>query len=305
MELRRGIIKAFDPATYTATVQVVGSLGNWLGGVPVAKHLAAGLLSPGSRCGVIFFDPTNPQDACLAFVYEGAPGAWISDAMLEGNIAGSKVVAATTTARGTVELAEAGETTTALAVQANDPRLSDARLPTEHGADRHTNRTRRIWLSPSDFEIVSNTPALVSYGHGTGPNYAKAWAFDQATRESIGTSLMMPADWNGGNISFYFWWAADTDTVTTNVCRWTVSYAFMSAGESIDAVRDGAPYVDELVPSATAHTLAKSAAMVCSAGLTAGVPIRLTCLRLSDQAADTMTGDALLIGVELEYTADM
>src|SRR3989304_3197539 len=148
MEIRRGIVKAFDPASYTATVQVVGSLGNWLAGVPEAKHLSAGLLTSGARCGVIFFDPTNPQDACLAFVYEGAPGAWVSDAILEGNIVGSKVVAATTSARGTVELAEAGEATASLAVQANDPRLSDARLPTEHGADRHTNRTRSIWLAP-------------------------------------------------------------------------------------------------------------------------------------------------------------
>lgn len=90
MELRRGIIKAFDPASYTATVQIAGSLGNWLAGVPVAKHLAAGLLAPGSRCGLIFFDPANPQDACLAFVYEGAPGAWVSDGMLEGNHDASK-----------------------------------------------------------------------------------------------------------------------------------------------------------------------------------------------------------------------
>ncbi|MBU4367250.1 MAG: tail fiber domain-containing protein [Verrucomicrobia bacterium] len=51
------------------------------------------------------------------------------DINANANIAGSKVAAATETARGTVELATSAEITAGLAVQANDSRLSDSRAP--------------------------------------------------------------------------------------------------------------------------------------------------------------------------------
>lgn len=51
------------------------------------------------------------------------------DINANANIAGSKVVAASTTARGTVELATSAETIAGLAVQASDTRLSDSRAP--------------------------------------------------------------------------------------------------------------------------------------------------------------------------------
>lgn len=87
MDIKRGIVKSFDAATYTASVQLVGS-PVWLTGLPVAKHLAAGILSAGTRCGVIFFDESNPTDACLAFVYDGTPAAWVTSALLvDGTVA--------------------------------------------------------------------------------------------------------------------------------------------------------------------------------------------------------------------------
>jgi hypothetical protein len=71
MSIRKGIVKAFDSGSYTATVQVVGSLAVWLEGVPVARNISAGEMVAGRGCAVIFFDQANPQDAVVAAVYTG------------------------------------------------------------------------------------------------------------------------------------------------------------------------------------------------------------------------------------------
>ena len=82
MDIRRGIIRAFDSGTYLADVQIVGSMATVLTGVPVAKQIGAELVTAGAKCGVLFFDPTNPADGCVAFIYEGTPGAWVDSGLL-------------------------------------------------------------------------------------------------------------------------------------------------------------------------------------------------------------------------------
>lgn len=67
--LRRGVVKSFDAATYTATVQVAGSLAVWLEGVPVARNIAAAAVVAGRRCALLFFSETDPKDVVLVAVY--------------------------------------------------------------------------------------------------------------------------------------------------------------------------------------------------------------------------------------------
>jgi len=75
MDVRRGIIRGFESATYLADVQIVGSMATVLTGVPVAKQIVADLVTSGTKCGVLFFDETNPADACVVFIYgEAHPG---------------------------------------------------------------------------------------------------------------------------------------------------------------------------------------------------------------------------------------
>jgi hypothetical protein len=69
MTARRGVLRAFDGASYTATVQVAGSLSVWLSGVPVARNIPSGELIAGRRCALLFFDDQNPQDAVVVAVY--------------------------------------------------------------------------------------------------------------------------------------------------------------------------------------------------------------------------------------------
>ena len=69
MELRRGVLKAFDASTYRATVQVAGSISVWLEEVPVARNILPAELVVGRSCAVVFFDAANPDDAVLIAVY--------------------------------------------------------------------------------------------------------------------------------------------------------------------------------------------------------------------------------------------
>ena len=67
--VRRGEIKAFDSGSYTATVQMAGSLAVWLEGVPVARNIASSEMTAGRRCAMLFFDEANPKDAVIVAVY--------------------------------------------------------------------------------------------------------------------------------------------------------------------------------------------------------------------------------------------
>jgi hypothetical protein len=64
-----GVLKAFDGATYTATVQLTGSLGQWLRGVPVSRGIASAEMTAGRKAAVLLFDVTNPADAVVLAVW--------------------------------------------------------------------------------------------------------------------------------------------------------------------------------------------------------------------------------------------
>ena len=69
MDMRRGVLRAFDSGTYKASVEIAGSIAVWLTGVPVARNIAAADLVTGRNVAVLFFDPANPNDAVLAAVW--------------------------------------------------------------------------------------------------------------------------------------------------------------------------------------------------------------------------------------------
>ena len=68
--IKKGVIKAFSAGTYTATVQMEGSLSVWLEGVKVARNIDSADMVTGRCCAVIFFDRANPDDAVVVGVYE-------------------------------------------------------------------------------------------------------------------------------------------------------------------------------------------------------------------------------------------
>ena len=69
MEIRRGFVRGFSRSSYTASVQIAGSQATWLHGVPVARNISSSRMKAGSKCAVILFDSTNPQDAVVTAVW--------------------------------------------------------------------------------------------------------------------------------------------------------------------------------------------------------------------------------------------
>ena len=68
-DIRQGVLKAWDSANYLATVQLAGSLGQFVGQIPTARNIASGEMLVTRRVAVVFFDPSNPSDAVLFAVW--------------------------------------------------------------------------------------------------------------------------------------------------------------------------------------------------------------------------------------------
>jgi hypothetical protein len=69
MVIKKGVLKAWYPATYTANVQIGGSGKAYLEGIKVARNLAAAEMAPGRNVAVIFWDRNNAEDAVVVAVY--------------------------------------------------------------------------------------------------------------------------------------------------------------------------------------------------------------------------------------------
>ena len=68
-DVRQGTVKAFDNVNWLATVQVAGSLAQWLRGVPVSRSIAAAEMTAGRKVALALFDSTNPADAVVFAVW--------------------------------------------------------------------------------------------------------------------------------------------------------------------------------------------------------------------------------------------
>jgi hypothetical protein len=69
MEIRRGILRAFDSGSYTATVEVAGSIATWISGVAVARNINSAELIAGRRVALLLFEPSNPDDMVVCAVW--------------------------------------------------------------------------------------------------------------------------------------------------------------------------------------------------------------------------------------------
>ena len=68
-EVRSGTLKAFDNVGWLATVQLSGSLSQWLRGIPVSRSIAAAEMIAGRKIALALFDPTNAADGVVVAVY--------------------------------------------------------------------------------------------------------------------------------------------------------------------------------------------------------------------------------------------
>ena len=67
--IRKGILKAWDVGTYTATVQIIGSLSVWLEDIPTSRAIASAEMVSGRSVAVLSLDPGNPSDCIVIAVW--------------------------------------------------------------------------------------------------------------------------------------------------------------------------------------------------------------------------------------------
>jgi hypothetical protein len=70
MIMKRGTLRDFDSGSYTAIVEIDGSIATYLTGVPVARNIDSGDLTNGRSVAVFFFDLQSPENAVLLAVWE-------------------------------------------------------------------------------------------------------------------------------------------------------------------------------------------------------------------------------------------
>jgi hypothetical protein len=73
--IKRGILAAFHPASYTADLLIMEATSSYLQGIPVACHMDGTSAQVNAMCAVLFFDEQNPADAVVLAIYpNGAQG---------------------------------------------------------------------------------------------------------------------------------------------------------------------------------------------------------------------------------------
>ncbi len=96
MQIHRGIIRNFDPATWRADVELLGALTGLLPGVAVAAHLGADLVAAGAKVWVCLSDEGNPADGAVLAPYGAAPAPWVTSRLWKPTLLTAERTAALT-----------------------------------------------------------------------------------------------------------------------------------------------------------------------------------------------------------------
>lgn len=114
-----GQIAAYDPASGTATVQVLGSLARLVGPVPVTACAPRDLTLIGASCLVVLLDAHNPRDGVVVAIWP-APGMASGARLTQSGVVSLGVVSAST-ASATVAFPVAYAGAPAVVATSTDP----------------------------------------------------------------------------------------------------------------------------------------------------------------------------------------
>jgi hypothetical protein len=149
------------------------------------------------------------------------------------------------------------------------------------------------------------TPELVVSSGTQTTNTPKSsyltWLFDQSTDEHLLFHGPLPADWSSGaTVNIYY-----TAKATSGDVIWKAGMTALTAStDDLDAAVfiAGDLATANTVPGTQGHFKKVTIALTAT-GLAAGDYVTLFVGRDADNVADTLAADAVLVGVELAYTA--
>ena len=162
--------------------------------------------------------------------------------------------------------------------------------PASHGADKHTNRTRKIFIS-------------VGNGAGSGSlintYFTPTVALDASIDENWSFSFSVPIDYSsGGTIKFVY---QEPPTGGGTIIWDAVLYHFAN-GES--SLSNQSTDTGNSLSVGGARTINEVATTLSFASLTTGEYVVVRIERDANNGSDTMASDWQLVGILFEYTAD-
>jgi hypothetical protein len=195
---------------------------------------------------------------------------------------------------GTVVTGTAGTSGNLVQWDANGDAV-DASIVAANVKTTRTGIWRNAWLSAAGWR-----PDTTTGPEETNQDEHDVRAFDGATSETARYQLAMPYTWDAGTIKVEFYWLAATGASASDGVAWEISGASVANDEVWPPTTGTAIQTTDTVSAVGDLHVAKSASITIT-GAAAGELVELELFRDHDDAGDTMTEDALLLGVLLWY----
>ena len=165
---------------------------------------------------------------------------------------------------------------------------------------------------PSELGIAVDAGAMVARTtngaesateeYATNDIMADHFLFDGATEEGVQFKTQLPEDYNGGAVTVKFFWDAATGASASDGVTWGVALRTVEDNDAIDQAFPASVDTDDTVIAVgDMHVTASSSDVTISGTPNAGDTIWGEITRVVGDSNDTMTEDAKLFGILIEY----
>ena len=162
-------------------------------------------------------------------------------------------------------------------------------------------RYRTLWVGAGAMTPPSTGgPATATIQTTTNGVTYDIFKFDGATAENLWFNLRMPDEWDRGTVKAVLCW--EPDTSGTGAVVWGVAGVADSDNDVIDtALGTEVTIADSVLAVGRLHVTAATAAITIGGSPALGDVIAFRVRRIPTDAGDTMTQDACLLGVAIQW----
>ena len=225
----------------------------------------------------------------LIFALQDTPGNTQANwGRLEMNL-----MAANDTTQGIVELATPAEVITG---------TDTTRAVTAEGVHGKVVGVQDLFIKASAISprLTSGCSALTQIEMTTSLFNLQVLAFDQTTQEYAQFDVVPPRKWNNGTITVVPYWTAQSGSGTV---RWAINGGMYRNDDALTVAFGTAQNSDDTLIATNDLHIGPETSAITLAGT--GADGNLITLQISrDPANDTLSADALLIGISVRFTTD-
>lgn len=166
-----------------------------------------------------------------------------------------------------------------------------------------TSGKHTIWV-PYEAMYASTTNGAAAYSSGDSPTI-KGWAFDPTTDESVEFAKAFPKSWNEGTLTARFYWMTAVAESPAHDVIWSIQAKARSDNGPIAGVYGSAiSVVDTTLNELALRITAETAAITVGDTPAENDMVFFKVSRDADGGGDTVTNDAILLGVKLIFTTN-